>query len=195
MFSPYNWFWHRISSKCDELAENWDDDPWLLSFYILIDFEQWVVSSCGFKSLIDRFKFLFFKHFLGIVIYCSAWNSSSLSLNRQWWHSMHQFASRAWHLRCFHVTHRKSSPKTDMYYLYNLPTTSFSYLWCFKDFWALRIDKAQPSFSSGFNPMSEFHRKKIHYQGWYSFLHSSSVSIHFFSEKIWKLTVLNSFLT
>ena len=132
------------------------------TFWLILNNELLVPAALKASSI--TLSFCFFKHFLGIVIYCSAWNSSSLSLNRQWWHSMHQFASRAWHLRCFHVTHRKSSPKTDMYYLYNLHT-SFSYLWCFKDFWALRIDKAQPSFSSGFNPMSEFHRKKIHYQG------------------------------
>ena len=128
------------------------------TFWLILNNELLVPAALKASSI--TLSFCFFKHFLGIVIYCSAWNSSSLSLNRQWWHSMHQFASRAWHLRCFHVTHGKSSPKTDMNYLYNLPT-SFSYLWCFKDFWALRIDKAQPSFSSGFNPMSEFHRKKF----------------------------------
>ena len=156
------------------------------TFWLILNNELLVPAALKASSI--TLSFCFFKHFLGIVIYCSAWNSSSLSLNRQWWHSMHQFASRAWHLRCFHVTHRKSSPKTDMYYLYNLPT-SFSYLWCFKDSWALRIDKTQPSFSSGDSILwvNFTEKNSLSRPGWYSFLHSSSVSIHFFSEKNLKI--------
>ena len=122
----YNWFWHCASVQN---VTNWPKIEMMthgcspFTFWLILNNELLVPAALKASSI--TLSFCFLKHFLGIVIYCSAWNSSSLSLNRQWWHSMHQFASRAWHLRCFHVTHRKSSPKTDMYYLYNLPILPF----------------------------------------------------------------------
>ena len=82
LFSPYNWFWHRISSKCDELAENWDDPALEMApftFWLILNNE--LVPPALKASSIDHYSFRFLKELqFGNVIWY--FNISSLILFR-----------------------------------------------------------------------------------------------------------------